>query len=108
MEHPAQVREAGEHHAEDVGQAGPAGALAGERVELDEVLGDPLDQSPVEVLGVDHVVDEALQERPEVLLDGRAGHGAGMMVPFDGGFQCAGGSQGQRVAHDAGARKSSG
>ncbi|MGB3186648.1 MAG: hypothetical protein WBB15_12365, partial [Ornithinimicrobium sp.] len=58
---PAQVREAGEHHGQDVGQAGPAGALAGERVELDEVLGDQLDQCPVEVVGVD-VVDEALQK----------------------------------------------
>ena len=56
--------------------------------------GDHLDQSTVEVSGVDHVVDEALRERA-VLLAGRAGPGAGhgagmvrvMVVPLDGGFQ---------------------
>ena len=52
---------------ERVGEPGAAGTLAGQRVLLDEVLGDQLGQRGAEVVSVEDLVGEALGERLEVV-----------------------------------------
>ena len=58
---PVDVGEGGAHHGDDLFEAFAALALAGERVELDEVFGDDLVADLVAAL-VDDFVDEALDD----------------------------------------------